>query len=354
MKGLIPLLGLMTLVLFAACDSGGDEARERVTQKKDITETVAERKTELQAIDMAKVPSDSGELQKIILMSAEEMAQRMGSGRMKAKLSFTITRDDEDVQLDEEQEYDQAKNGDFRVAMLNDKAKTYELYWVDGKQINRSSSPKFRMSTSTGKHLFWREKMTNSLSRFYKYFRGHLTFTDGGVSTYEGRKVRRVILGLNPAGKTPEKDIEVTFNYPSQYRLSSFTSERLLNRQRKKITDFVSAEGELLIDLETAVILKYDFQGQYRVPVNKKFVENSEKEVSEKSVQFTYHGTMQVTDVGKTVEIKAPPYDPPMKRNKPDPKALDHLPKGSKVHLPPPGTPKKAEPLPQDQRTGTR
>ncbi len=355
MKALIPILTLlMALVSFVACDSKGDEARERVTTKKDITETVAERKVKLQNIDMNKIPSDYDEVQKVILMPAEEIAERMGSGRMKAKLSFTITRDGEDVTLDEEQEYDQAKNGDFRVAMINDKAKTYEMYWVDGKQIDRSSSPKYRMSTSTGKHLFWREKMTNSLSRFYKYFRGHLTFSDGGLTEYEGRKVRRVVLGLNPAGKTPEQDIEVTFNYPSQYRLSSVTSERLLNRQRKKINDFLSAGGELLVDAETAVILKYDFKGSYRVPVNKKLLENSEKESDSQFVEFAYHGLMSMTDVGGNVTIEAPPYEPPMKRNKPDPKAMDHLPEGSKTHLPPPGTDKKAEPLPKEQRTGTR
>ena len=326
---------LTVFFMASACSkSDGGEAKKRVMEKKDLTEEVKTRKVRIQEIDLSGIPADIDEFEKVLLMTQEEIAAKLKTYTFKSSLSYETSRKGKSVTLSEQQEFEQTAEGDYHLKVMNDKTSAFELYWVGEQIYERMGSSPFRKNTSTGKHLFWREKAYDGLDRFYKYFRGHLLFSDAEPTSYQGRPALKVEFSLNPDGKTPEEDLPVVYNFPNQYALSVIASEKLVNKNRKLISRFDEAEGIIIIDKKEACVLSYRFTGKYVIPVNKKRLAEAEKKGIDlgKEVSFRMVGGYDMKNIGKPVRIVRPKAQKPVKRDRPPENLKPLLPKGSKLN----------------------
>lgn|GEM_PF-2812411 len=324
------LLLLALALCFPACSScdrsqSGEEAKSRVKEKKDLTEEVKTRKVELQEIDLTKLP-DIGELEKIILMSQEEVAARLGQYRFESRVSYNTDRTGKSLEMFEEQKVQQTSNGDFQISIDNNKGRIFDLIWKGGQVFDRSGTSPWRKSKSTGKHLYWREKSYSSLNRFYKYFRGHLKFNTPVAIDYEGREALKVEFSLDPLGKTPEEDLPLKISLPNQYQVSMTASEKILNKNRKRVSKYNAASGYLIIDKKAAAVLSYDFIGDYSIAIS----ERKKKALLAKGVDpgqeviFIMKANYSVKDIGGAIDIGIPEASAEMDRVKPAPK-VDEL-----------------------------
>ncbi len=351
------LLGLGSVLSGGCSNKESDEARQRVLDKKDLKEEIKNRKVEPQSIDLEKL-GDIEELQKIILMTQEEIGVRLGSYAYDASVVYVTRREGKDVTMDEKQLFQQNGNGDYYLKIYNDKTQNFEMYWVGGQMYDRTGNSPFRQSTSTGKHLYWREKIYGTLSRFYQYFRGHLKFSAARPATLDGRDVLRIDVSLDPNGTIPEKDLPTNYGFPNQYALSAIATDKLLNKNRKRVSRFEAAEGYLMIDREKKALLAYELKGKYAVPISEKVIEKMKKSGVDNpgtEVLFTMDCTYKIKDIGKTFELKAPAHRPPVKRTKPPESVKPLLPKGAALNpeleekAEGTETPEKTEPTQKDK-----
>ncbi len=321
-------LSLILLLAFSfGCNRSkdGEDAKKRVKEKKDVTELVKTREVKLQEIDLGKVPAEAKELEKILLMKQEEVAARLLQYKFDAKVGYITSRVGQDVELTETHSFKQKDNGDFQLAMTNSKGGVFDLAWKHQQVYERVGNAPFRRSTSTGKHLFWREKVYTSLDRYYKYFRGHLKFATPENMTYEGRAAMKIVFTLDPNGKILEEDLPTKFNLPNQYAVSVTATDRILNKNRKRVSSFDEAEGYVIIDRQAKVVLEYKLHGKYLIPI----AESKKKKLLAAGVDpgagvtFIMDADYKIKDIGKAVEIQIPKSRPEMKRVKPAPKVED-------------------------------
>jgi len=322
---------LMLAFLFPGCSGcdrsqSGEEAKSRVKEKKDITEEVKTRKVALQEIDLSRLP-DISELEKLILMTQEEIAARLGQYKFSARVSYATDRSGKGIEMFEEQNLQQASNGDFQIEINNNKGRAFDLIWKGGQVFDRSGNASWRKSRSTGKHLYWREKIYSSFDSFYKYFRGHLKFNAPVAVDYEGRDALKIEFSLDPQGKTPEADLPLKVSLPNQYQVSMTAAEKILNKNRKRVSRYGSAAGYLIIDKKAAVILSFDFSGEYAIAI----ADSKKQQLKEKGVDpgnevvFVMKANHFVKDIGGPVDIGIPEAAVEMDRVKPAPKADDIL-----------------------------
>ncbi|RJO68688.1 MAG: hypothetical protein C4523_07315 [Myxococcales bacterium] len=336
-RTILLLAGIGALWALSACSKEDSEtAKQRVLDKKDVAEEVETRKVALTPIDLAKIPADVKELEKVLLMTQEETAERLKPYRFEAQVSYVTERPGKSVTLTEKEEMKQAVNGDFHLQVSNDKARTFELFWVGGKLFERMGESSFREATSGGKHLFWREKVSGTLDRFYKYFRGHLTFHLPTPETYEGRQALKLTFALDPNGKTPQDDLETNYNYPDQYAISAIAVDKMLNKNRKRVSRFEEAEGYLIVDSQSATILAYKLHGRYIVPVSEEKLKkmqgdgDGEQDVElVREVAFVMDAAYAIKDIGQPIEIKEPSHRKPALRDRPPESVSPLLPEGS-------------------------
>jgi len=254
------------------------------------------------------------------------------------------------VKLFEDHVFKQNKNGDFQLAITNNKGKMFELVWKSEALFDRTGNAQFRRSTSTGKHLFWREKIYTSLNRYYKYFRGHLSFHVPEAVTYEGRPALKLVFSLNPQGKTPEEDMVTRYSLPGPFAVSILATDKILNKNRKRVSEYREAEGYIIVDKAAKVITAFKLHGVYVIPI----AEDKKKKLQAKGVEpgdvvvFTMKADYEVKEIGQEQQIGLPQADQEMKRVKPAPPVKDLLEEMEKE----PGE-EKAEPATEEADTKT-
>ena len=323
---------LSVLLAASSCSrEGGEESKQRVLEKKDTGEERAKSAVALTDIDLAGIPGDIGELEKIILMPQEEVAARLGSYRFDAQLAFTVSRAGKDVTLTEHQSLKQAANGDFHLTIGNDKNKGFELRWIDGATYDQLSGNSFRKSRPDGRQTYWRESASGSLKRYYQYFRGYIKFHAASPATYEGRRALKVEFSLDPNGKTPGEDLPFKNRFSNKFAVSALASNKLINKTRRKISRCEDVEGHLIVDEETAVILSYKARGIYVIPMSDKQFQRLLAQGAEnpgRDVNFVMDISLEVKDIGRDISIETPKHEKPIKRTRPpeDPGTL--LPEG--------------------------
>ncbi len=328
------LIGMLALSLcwVYACDSAGDSAKKRVTEKQDIVEKVQHREVTLTQIDLSKVPQDTDELLKILLMTQEEVAERMGDYTLQTTGIFETAQGERKFKLSESETLIQRKNGDFHLMVSNDKSNQVDMFWIGGKLINKVGGGDRHESNSVGKHLFWREKTYSTFDRMLKMFHGHLRFEKQGTERIEGREAMKIKISLNPKGTTPETGLPNQYKLPGQYQISLKGTHKLIEKQRKRVGKFIQADGTVWIDTRKAVVLKFKLETRYSIPLTQKLKDKliAKGQTPGPDVEFLLRGTYEMKDIGKAKAMKPPAAEPPMERRQPNLNPLDFAPKGVK------------------------
>ncbi len=334
------IVGLLVIVAsmlaFGGCSDTkqGEEAKKRVLEKEDPAEAVPVE-TPAVEVDVAALPGKTAELEKVLLMSQEDIHRKLGSFRADGTLVYRTMRGQKDVKLTETNLLEQAANGDFYTKSSNSHSKSYELYLAGGETYDRFGATSFVKESPQGKARFWREKNFTAMNHFYKYFRGHLRFKEAESLRYQGRPAFKFAFELDPNGKTPDKDLETAFNYPNQYAISAIATDKMINKNRKRVSNFSEASGYVVVDEATGAPLSYRLHGTYAVPVGEKryakMVEAAKARGLDTDVQkevvFVMDGTYDLSLIGRKVEVKAPEHKLPPKRTPPPASPAKLLPK---------------------------
>jgi hypothetical protein len=330
--GLLALIGL----LIVGCSSNeSTDAKERVEKTSAIVEhgegvKRPEPKVPHTDIDLSKL-GETTTIEKLIAMTQLEASDRLGSYRFDATLAYTTGGDTKGIDLKDNYFYEQAPNRDFHIRTFNDKATKFELYWVGGKVYDRMGDVGFRFTKSDGKENYWREKISGGLNRFYRYYRGHLSFSAPKEISYEGRPALRIDFAVDPNGKTPEEPLEVKHPFPNQYLLSAMSVDSMIDKNRKRVSRFEKGDGYLVVDKQAAVIVAYELDARYVVPVGEERLKKMKEAGGEgqpTEVTFTMNAQYKAKDIGSDIVIVAPKEEPPVVRDTP-PESVDNLlPKG--------------------------
>lgn len=322
--GLCLSLLLMSLAVAGCSPSGNTDPKARVEANTAIVESEdGEKRPEPTPprtdVDLSKLPAIE-ELEKLIVMTQLEVSSRLSSHRFDATLAYTTGSDHKSLDLQDNYAYAQAANGDFHLKVYNDKANKFELYWVGGKLYDRMGDVGFRYTKSDGKHNYWREKISGGLDRFYRYYRGHLTFSAPKDVTYEGRPALRVDFSVKPDGKTPEEELKVKHPFPNQYLLSAMAVDRMIDDNRRRVTRHEKGDGYLIIDKQAQAIVAYEIDARYVIPVSEerraKLVEEGAGDPPAE-VYFTMKAELKIKDFGAAIPIEVPPVEPPVQRDPP-------------------------------------
>lgn len=298
------------VVYFKGCGSAANNAvKEQMLSKEDSPQGAEGRRPPLEEIDLAKLPGDVGELEKVLFMSQEDVQRRLKSFVAEIAVSYDVDRKVGAANLQETHKLEQAANGAYWLVTTSGGKNVHELYYADGRCYDRGNDGGFRGDSTQGKGLFWREKVSNNLSRFYSYFRGHLTFSGPENASVEGRKALKFTISLDPSGKTPQEDLGAHFNYPNQYAISAMASERMINETRKRISRFEEAKGFLLVDAETKALMGYEFSGRYALPVSSRKAEQLKLKTmvaEDNTLTLTFKSECHLKRIGQDISIPKP------------------------------------------------
>lgn len=339
---------LISGLALSCSKNNSEETKKRVLDKPQAK---IEKKIKTDSrfdVDKTKL-NDPKEIEKLWTMPLSEVNKRLHSYRYKSKLTYTTKGGDKGVELTDFYEHEQAKNGDMHFRSYNDKVKKFELYYVGGNIFDRMSDYPFREQPKDGKQNFWMEKMYAGLITYYQYFRGFLNYGTPEATTYKGRAATKIPFTFNPAGKVPQDDLKLKFRFTNQYLLSARSFDHLNNTNRKMVTAHDEANGYLIMDNETSVLLSYEFHGKYRTKVSEERIKKLKASGTKnpvKEITFTMDGTYGIYDIGADITITAPPSAGKVERRKPalGPEGL--LPKGIIKKVEPKGT-KKTENKPE-------
>jgi len=246
-------------------DAQDADAKARIWGPEEPSPIGQEAATPLDAHALA---TDSAVRRHVLYMSAEEMALRLGSFLATNKVSFEWSRGEDSLSLKETTTLQQSGNGDFLVSTQNDHDMGMELRWVGGVVYEKTKQGKFfeRRSDRAG-HLRWREAAMEQLPTLLTLTGGRIALAEVSDTRVDGRAAARFLVTntTEPSeGATPPPPSEFA-KAPvfSKGERDASLSHRLAVLERGELR---SVTGELLVDLETGVILSYKLDCKLEVP----------------------------------------------------------------------------------------
>ncbi len=150
-----------------------------------------------------------------------------------------------------------ASDGAFTVMFRPEESSmSLDLIWLDKLVYTRFGEATWKKDVSTGIHNFYLEKATTSLERFYRLYRGHISFSKAGKEKFLGRDVIKIKIALDKAGHEAPAELPLTTKTGDKYRLNLRTMNKDIEDKRSTMASWDKAEGELYIDAKTGVPLK--------------------------------------------------------------------------------------------------
>ncbi len=248
---------------------------------------------------------------RLAFMTFDEVAYRLGAHRWRSDVRFRFSTSEHYTSLKEQALIVQAANGDFRVKVDNDAEQGYELVF-SGKNlwIKSRYGPFHARQTIDGVHLTQRNQAYGAWAAIFRLFRGELAFGKKGLTRHFGRDAIKYSISLArtkpslPANRPQPKvpDGVTKYVYPVEPTLS----EQHKWREHAKPQD---AAGELVVDLETGVVLKVQFDGVLKW-----------KNPSNQEVTLSVKANLEADGFGNPPSISPP-----------DPKTVKPLPERIKV-----------------------
>jgi hypothetical protein len=250
---------LATALLSAGC---GDRLEAHLGKFLDPT---AEREAPLppppDAFALGEAPEVADRVQQI---PAREAVARLGAHRLQLKTGFRMQRGSHQAELAESALLIQAADGSFRLKVENQAGQGYEMLLSGPQLFVRGRWAKFHPRDQIeAQHLTWRDQALQGWAAIYRLFRGRIAFAKQGLQRHHGRDAVRYGLSLAagparlPGAPEPARPPEGVrgYLYPTQ---PTPTDEA---RWRDEAAP-EEAQGSLLVDSDTGVLLQVDFRGR--------------------------------------------------------------------------------------------
>jgi len=310
------LLSLSLVVCFIALPQVACEKKEEATAaakpKGNVFEphklSVRDEAFTLTAQELQNI-TDEASMQKVFLMPHRVATNVIGKdhiawGKITHGMNVAKEGDESEaakniIEAFEEQNIAYRNNdGGFHLRLKPHKGFGFEMIWDAKTLYMRDREGAWRNEKSDGKHEFFLEKGTSSLDRFYRNFRGHMTFTKKGTETYEGRTVAVIEIAFDKKGHEAAKELPNTSHTKDKYRLNIKKSYYSIEKERTVMKDILPISGTLYVDTKTGAPLKGNVKGGYT------------KIISGKSIAtLTMAYEFAWKEIGKTASILPPGKD---------------------------------------------
>jgi len=294
-------------------------AKARIFSPEQPVGAQAEAQEHLDAHALANNPVLA---ERVLRMPQAEIAHRLGSHRTESKVSFSWHRGPEPllsdggvdasqaVALVEEAQLAQSADGDFSVQLKNDRNQGFELIWAQGGAYARGLfGPFHKRRTDRTDPTASREQALGALATFDRLARGLKLRLIGDARSAGRPAVEYAIAGSGNAPKEKSASELPPPVYPEPPAGQAGkalgpdpdTARRLELREQEQP---LSVTGNLFIDAETAAPLAADLRGQFRV------APGGGKAASAIPAELALSVSISSTEVGKTVAVRAPAFEP--------------------------------------------
>ena len=298
----------------AGCKRPEDEAaRQRIFSPEQPIGTDAKAR---EKIDARRLADDQDAADHVLRMSRAEAATRLGAHRLSGKTEFSwrfagaaqVAPDagpPNEVALSEETSLQQAKAGDFRAKLENNRNQGFEAVWTGGEAFVKSRFGPFRKRrTDRSDPPRLREQTSASLATFDQLARG-LKLRLGGETTIEGRgAVKYDVVGGGRRTRKPDDSNAPPLQWPEAPGGAKAAATgpdadtaRRLSLWEKETP--VEVAGFVTVDAETAAPLAWDLRGDFKVAQDKGPV-----------AELALHASMRTSGLGKDAKVEAPEFEP--------------------------------------------
>lgn len=247
--------------LLAACANEQDRAaRERIFSPEDPPRVLLAAAEPLDAGALAKDPAL---VDRVLSISAQEAAARIGPHRQDVQVRFRWTAGGRNVALSEERMVVLGKGGDFHARIDNDERQGMEWVKVDGVSYARSRYAKFRerrRDRGASEHVV--DEAYATLATFRDWMHGAVSLTRAGEKTVGGRRAIEYSLALG----TPRDSARAAHLPPVIFPEGGPDPDTALRLAALEQGRVQSVTGTLAVDAETAVPLEAKLKAAVVVP----------------------------------------------------------------------------------------
>lgn len=281
-----------------ACQSDkvDQDAKKRIFSPEDPPQVVASAAEKLNPQDVADNPRVA---RRILSMDAAEVTERLGPHAYTATVTYEWSgaQGTGTNKLSETRTFRAGPGGvggDFHGVLENSRDQGLEVMRVDGKVYARNRYGTFRQRLrDRGMAERTRAELTGAIRDVDALFRGRLHLTAQNTVTYEGRTAWRYAVDLGPEGDTGTTPRVLPALAEPKGGRDETTRRRLAFFDRRVPQ---SLSGEVLVDADTAVVLKVRLDGRIAVPANDAAGAAELRMVLESSL----------TEIGKDPRLQAP------------------------------------------------
>jgi hypothetical protein len=292
----------------ASCKRTEDEAaRQRIFSPEEPVGALAGAK---EPIDARRLADDPQLARRVLHMTQEEAAARLGPHKAQTRVQFAWFRGPgladggSEVSLAEETTLADGPHGDFTVKLSNDRNQGFEIDWVNGQAFVKSLYGPFRKRrTDRTDPIKLREQALAALPSFDRLARG-LKLKLAGETTVDGRKVLRYAVAGSGAG-LPQDDRGLP---PAQFPEAAGGKGAAVDPDTARRLELFEKEepgkisGTVLIDAETGVPLACDLQGHFKVP--------AAGQDAGPAAELDLHSVLVTQAIGKDPRLKEPQFEP--------------------------------------------
>lgn len=286
-------LALWAAVAGSCADPVDKAAKKRIFSPEDPPKVVARASEKIDASALGEKPELA---QRVLRMGAAEATERLGPHRFSASLSLGWTNGGKTEELKEKRTLAEAAgglSGDFHGASENSRDQGLEIIRVHNAVFARSRYGKFRQRLrDRGMAEREREELYGAVRDFETLFKGQLKLASLGSVTVRGRPAVKFAVSLAPQRSASSEEASLPVPATPKGGADEGTARRGAFFEKSKPK---SAQGQLSIDAQTAVLLESRLEGVLTAP------SPNGKDVLVRLVVET-----AVNEIGKDPGIKAP------------------------------------------------
>jgi len=275
-------------------DSADRAAKKRIFSPEDPPRVVASAKEKLPASGLGQDPALA---RRVLRMDAAETTERLGPHRYQAAVKFEWGTRGAQLELTENRTLEAGAggvSGDFHAVVTNSRDQGMEVIRVHGDVFARGKYGRYRQRLrDRGMAERERAEVFGALRDFDVMFLGRLKLEPFGEASAEGRPAQRYRVTLGPAAQAvPASAVVPPIAEPKGGPDAASLARRRFAEKREP----QEISGEILVDQETAVVLKATLEGRIKVP--------AEGDAKESFVRLNLDSG--ITEVGKSPALKTP------------------------------------------------
>ena len=210
----------------------------------------------LSPIDLEQLSSDPEALARVLSMPFVELAERLPPFTFQCEAEMSFTQGTKSFRQLDEHRYSEDEGQNFHARIRSAENKEVNVWLQGGDLLIRRDQGKIRRSPRRDIEIEkWGELALSPQSHSFELFYPYLTLEPKGDEEFEGRKVRRFSLKLNPSPAA----IKESYQLPrAETRLAPVAAWR-------EKAQPVDIDGFVLIDTEYKVVVQSSFRGRLRV-----------------------------------------------------------------------------------------